>query len=344
MNILEVKNFLRENKYPNYRESQIFKGVFHDAMDSFEKISVLPKDLRKKLCENVDLLPFTILHVATSKNNDAIKALFQLYDGNIIESVLISPKPGKWSACISCQVGCAMGCTFCATGKLGIKRNLTVDEITSQVLFWRQYLKNNISGDFSNIVYMGMGEPFMNWQNVKESIAIFTDEKYFNFPKRGLSVSTSGIVLGIKKFADECPQINLALSLHFATDKKRGAYMPVNKNNDLTEIKNALKYYFSKNNRKVFIEYIMLREINDTDDDAKNLVTYLKSIGKKHLLHVNLIRYNSIGKGFAPSDKNTVRRFQLVLEREKIICTIRKSVGDDIYGACGQLAGLKRSE
>lgn len=343
MDIKKLENFIKDHNYPKFRIKQIVNAVFDRGINSFSDIGQIPKEMREDLDKNIAILPFDVLHVAVSKKSDAIKALLKLEDDHIIETVLIAPKPGRWSACISCQVGCAMACEFCATGKLGIKRDLTADEITSQVLFWRQYLMSKkIDGEFNNIVYMGMGEPFMNWENVKESIEMLTDEQLFNFPRRGISVSTSGVVPGIKKFADECPQINLAISLHFASDEKRSQYMPVNRGYGLEQLKESLQYYFSKNNRKIFIEYIMLDDINDSKEDAILLAEFLKEIGKTHLLHVNLIRYNSIGEGFDPSNKNVVREFQKILQDKNVPCTIRKSVGDDIHGACGQLAGAKK--
>lgn len=340
MNCESLRQFLIEHRYPDFRYKQILHGVFHDHVREYDDISTLPNELRVQLQDVVPLLPFRIMQIHISQKNDAVKALFVLSDGAIIESVLISPKPGYWSACISSQVGCAMACAFCATGKKGFTRNLTVDEITSQVLFWQQYLKKeNISGSFANIVYMGMGEPFANWDNVKQSIDVLTDPEMFAFPKRGIAVSTSGIAAGIRKFADTCSQINLALSLHFATNEKRSQYMPINDGFDLDVLRDALQYYFAKNKRKVFIEYIMLAGINDSKNDAHALVHYLRSIDHPQLLHVNLIRYNDIGSDFIPSMLETVKKFKNTIERAHIPCTIRKSLGDDVHGACGQLAG-----
>jgi 23S rRNA (adenine(2503)-C(2))-methyltransferase len=340
MDYNKLQAILEQRKQPTFRFEQITKSVFGEGVSSFDDITTISKELRSVLSQELDIFPFEVKEVVISKDNRAIKALFELRDGNVIESVLISPKPDIWSACISSQVGCAMSCEFCATGKLGLGRDLTADEIVSQAIFWKGYLrKNNIAGTYANIVYMGMGEPFMNWNNVKTSINILTDEKLGGFPNRGLSVSTSGVVPGIKKFADECGQINLAISLHFATDKKRDKYMPVNKAYNLDSLKEALQYYLSKNNRRLFIEYIMLKDINDTDQDAKELVKYLKSVTNKRLVIVNLIKYNTIDSGFVPSTKNTVMRFKELIKEGKIPCTIRKSIGDDIHGACGQLAG-----
>ncbi len=230
-------------------------------------------------------------------------------------------------------------------GKLGLGRDLTSDEIVSQAVFWRGYLReNDIVGTYTNIVYMGMGEPFMNWENVKESITILTDESLCNFPNRGVSVSTSGVVLGIEKFADTFGQINLAISLHFAFDEKRDKYMPVNKAYNLERLKESLQYYLSKNKRRLFIEYIMLDGINDSKEDAIELTKYLRSIGEKKLIIVNLIKYNSIDGDFAPSTAGSVQRFKELVKGGGVACTIRKSIGDDIHGACGQLAGKNKCD
>jgi adenine C2-methylase RlmN of 23S rRNA A2503 and tRNA A37 len=316
------------------------QGVFRDHVSGYDEISTLPIALRTNLENAVPLLPFRVMQINISRSGDAIKAILILNDNAIIETIIISAKPGHWSACISSQVGCAMACAFCATGKQGFKRNLTADEIASQVLFWKQYLqKENISGSFANVVYMGMGESFANWDNVKRSIDALTDSNTFAFPKRGIAVSTSGIATGIKKFADSCPQINLAISLHFATNEKRSQYMPVNQGFDLDVLRNALQYYLAKNTRKVFIEYIMLDKINDTKSDAQALIRYLHSLQYPQLLHVNLIRYNDIGCNFSPSEPETVKKFKIAIEKAHIPCTIRKSVGEDVHGACGQLAG-----
>jgi adenine C2-methylase RlmN of 23S rRNA A2503 and tRNA A37 len=301
--------------------------------------------------------------VLAAKNGQSVKALLKLQDGNLIETVLIAPIPDTWSACISCQVGCPMGCRFCATGKLGLKRNLTAEEITDQILFWRQYLKKLSTKDtrcpareaserhqvsktsnqkpqaISTIVYMGMGEPFANWKNVRESLQNLIDPRLFNFGSRSISVSTSGIPEGIEKLAEEFPQVNLALSLHFADDAKRSEVMPINRKNNLEALKKSLQNYFSKTKRKVFLEYVMLEKINDTREDADKLVRFVKSVGKLQLLHVNLIRYNSTGSDFKSSSKERTNIFKEYLLQNHIPVTIRKSLGEEIQGACGQLAG-----
>lgn len=345
MNYKKLQKVLEKNNQPAFRFKQIAKSVFYDGVSSFDEITTISKDLCTILDEELNIYPFSIKEVVVSGDRRAIKALFELGDGNVIESVLISPKPEVWSACISSQVGCAMSCEFCATGKLGLGRDLTSDEIVSQAVFWRGYLReNNIDGTYTNIVYMGMGEPFMNWENVKESIEILTNENLCNFSNRGLSVSTSGVVPGIEKFADTFGQVNLAISLHFAFDEKRDRYMPVNKAYNLDKLKKSLQYYLSKNKRRIFIEYIMLDGINDSKEDAIALTKYLRSIGGKKLIIVNLIKYNSIDEGFKPSTAVSVQRFKDLVKRGGIACTIRKSIGDDIHGACGQLAGKNQCD
>ncbi len=340
MDTRKLEEYLKEKREPSFRFKQICQAIFKDGVDSFSEISTISKDLRSQLEQELKILPFKEVKVLISKDKNAFKALLKLEDGNIIETVLLSPQEGHWSACISSQVGCALGCVFCATGKNSFKRNLSGDEIASQALFWRQYLrKNKLAGQFLNIVYMGMGEPFLNWENVKESLKTLIDERFFDFGRRNIAVSTVGIVDGMEKFAQDFPQINLALSLHFADDAKRDLYMPINKKQGLSDLKNFLQNYFKTNTRKVFIEYILLRGINDSSEDALKLAVFLKSIGKMQMIHVNLIRYNSIGGEFKASSKETARRFKDELKQEKVHCTIRKSMGEDIQGACGQLAG-----
>ncbi|KKP96308.1 MAG: YloN [Candidatus Moranbacteria bacterium GW2011_GWE1_36_7] len=350
MNIKKLQQFLEENNLPKFRLGQIQKAIFMDGVSSFSEITTLSKNLREKIEKEMQLLSFEVEKVLVAEDGQSIKALLKLFDGNLIETVLISPKPGIWSACISCQVGCAMGCRFCATGKMGFKRDLTDEEITDQVLFWRQYLKKNSklfgncnlgfeNCDVKNIVYMGMGEPFNNWKEVSESIKILTDEKLFGFGSRSISVSTSGIADGIERMANEFPQVNLAISLHFASDEKRDRFMPVNKKDNLEKLRNALKKYFQITKRKVFLEYIMLDGINDAALDAKLLADFIHSIGNTHLLHINLIRYNMTSEELKPSSKTRTQLFKQELEKYNVNTTIRKSLGEEIKAACGQLAG-----
>lgn len=347
MDLQKLEQFLKDNNQPKFRLEQIQKAVYKDGISAFSEITTLSKDLREALEKEMKILSFEVKKVLPSNDGNSAESLLELSDGKLIESVLISPKPGLWSVCVSCQAGCPVGCRFCATGKMGFKRNLTAEEIADQVLFWRQYLQKNLKFKISNlkltnVVYMGMGEPFLNWEQVSESIKILTDKKLFGFGSRSLSVSTAGIAEGIEKMAKEFPQVNLAVSLHFADDEKRGQYMPINKKDNLESLKKALQKYFEITKRKVFLEYIMLDKINDSVEDAKKLADYIYSIGKLQLLHVNLIRFNATPEtsieNLKPSSKNQTQFFKKELENRHISITIRKSLGEEVQGACGQLA------
>ncbi|MEK7598240.1 MAG: 23S rRNA (adenine(2503)-C(2))-methyltransferase RlmN [Patescibacteria group bacterium] len=356
MDIRKLEEILKKYGELKFRLEQIKKAIFQDGVFSFSEISTISKGLRERLDKEIRVLSFSPEKIFKARDGQSIKALLKLKDGNLIETVLISPKPGLWSACISCQVGCVMGCRFCATGKMGFIRNLTAEEITDQVLFWRQYLRKskiqNIKSkkigngdleignyDISNVVYMGMGEPFLNWPEVSQSLKDLINPELLGFGSRSISVSTSGIGEGIENFGRVFPQINLAISLHFASDKKREEFMPVNKKYNLEKVKKALQKYLEHSNRKVFIEYILLSRINDSREDARDLSNYLKSIGKAHLLHVNLIRYNTTSENLKPSSGNVTQKFKNYLLQNNISATIRKSLGEEIQGACGQLAG-----
>lgn len=343
MDIRKLEELLRKYNQPKFRLGQIIKAVYQNGVSSFSEILTLPKELRREMFQT-RILSFEVEKILKAKDGKSAKALLKLKDGKFIETVLISPKPGLWSVCVSTQVGCPMNCRFCATGKLGLERNLTEEEITDQVLFWKQWLKAEsqklkTKNNISNVVYMGMGEPFLNWESVKESLRMLIDKKLFGFGARSISVSTSGIPEGIENFAQEFPQMNLALSLHFADEEKRSQFMPINRKHDLEKLKKALQNYFGKTKRKVFVEYILLGGINDSREDAKKLSDYLKSVGNLHLLHVNLIGYNVTGEELKPSSKKRAQEFKNYLSRNGINVTIRKSLGEEIQGACGQLAG-----
>ena len=359
MNLIKLEQFLKENKQPAFRLKQIKKAVFDDAVISFDEMTVLPKDLRSALilrqAQDADfrILPFSAKNILASKDKDSYKALLELEDGRVIETVLLNMKEGSWSVCVSSQAGCAMKCSFCATGAAGFFRNLTSEEIWGQVLFWRRFNFENSKRlnlpnfRISSVVYMGMGEPFNNIDNVFESLKVLTDKDMMGIGQRNISVSTCGIVPGIEEFSKEFPQINLAISLHAATDELREKMMPVNKAYNLGALAEGLRKYFENSNRQVFIEYILLKDINDGEDDARDLVKYLFDIGNRHLLHVNLIVFNPPRRTSSqvpesilqPSSRNQAEKFKNYLVDNGFDATIRKSLGQDIEGACGQLAG-----
>lgn len=337
---MEIEKFLQKSGAQAYRLKQINTAIFKEAVISFEDMDFLPKDLRRELKENCSVLPFDIEKVLPSSDGKSYKALIKLVDGNCTETVLMSAKPGTWSVCVSSQVGCAMKCAFCATGALGFTRNLTDSEIWGQVLFWNNFLREKkIAKRVTDVVYMGMGEPFNNFDNVASSIKILISKDGFNMAQRSISVSTCGIPDGMEKFAEMFPQANLALSLHSADEIIRKRLMPVSATYSLEKVADGLRKYFKKCNRKVFIEYILLAGVNSTLNDAKKLTKYLDSIGRRELLLINLIIFNPVANApFQPSSQKTALKFKELLQRRGYQATIRQSFGQDIDGACGQLA------
>ncbi|MCM8530147.1 MAG: 23S rRNA (adenine(2503)-C(2))-methyltransferase RlmN, partial [Lentisphaeraceae bacterium] len=245
------------------------------------------------------------------------------------------------TACISSQVGCAMACTFCATGTMGLLRNLSSEEISDQVLYWRQFIqKNGIDARLNNVVYMGMGEPFHNKTKVFNSIEELKNPDTFNMGSRHISVSTSGLLKPIYEMAERFPQVNLAISLHAANDDLRTGMMPVNKTFPLEKLAEALTFYLDKTNRKIFLEYILLDNENDTLKHADELVDFASKVKPSKLLHVNLIVYNQTDSSHRQASRETATRFKDYLLDRGVSATIRKNLGRDIDGACGQLAVL----
>ncbi|TSC96610.1 MAG: putative dual-specificity RNA methyltransferase RlmN [Parcubacteria group bacterium Athens0714_26] len=318
-------------KQAGYRLGQAKKSLYQELIQNWQEAKALPLILKEELNEKcpIDILAETFI----SKDKNTIKALVTLEDGLKIETVLIRHKDRRNTVCVSSQVGCAMNCSFCATGKLGFKRNLEVWEIIEQVLFFARYLKK-IGERVSNVVFMGMGEPFLNYQNVIEAIKILNDEDGFNLGARHFSISTAGIIEGIEKLAKEKLQINLAVSLHAPDDKLRLELMPINKSYPIRKVLNAVDDYIKKTRRRVMFEYLMIKDINDSEKQAKTLAKLMK----KYLYFVNLISYNFTGI-FEPSSPSRIKRFKEILEQEGVAVTQRHGFGQDIEGACGQLAG-----
>ena len=336
----EKINFLVETyKLPKFRIQQFYDAFFDQGIVSFNLIKTLPKSLRTQLNTNEQVLTGAPYRLFSSKSKNAFKALLRLHDGALIETVLLNPKPGLWSCCISSQAGCGLGCTFCATGSMGLIRNLSAEEITDQVLYWQTSdILKSFRSKLNNIVYMGMGEPFCNKKAVFSSLNELMNPSTFNIGARHISVSTAGIIPVISEFADTFPQINLALSLHAADDTLRQKLMPINKPYPINKLRDAIDCYLNKTNRKVFIEYILIDNENDGIPMAEHLVTFVKSIKKNHLVHVNLILYNRTDGGYLESQKQIADQFKNYLVKNGVKTTIRKNLGRDINGACGQLA------
>lgn len=315
---------------PGFRYKQIEKAIYADFVENWDEITNLPKKIREELAKNCQLAVEAELFTTKNKTN---KAIITLNDGAKIETVLLRHKDGRNTVCVSSQVGCALGCEFCATGTMGLKRNLEVTEIIEQVLYFSRILKKeDESKGVTNIVFMGMGEPFMNYDNVIKSIKILNDKDKFNIGARKISISTSGLIDGIKKLAKEDLQVNLAISLHAPNDALRTSLMRINKKHPLSRLLEAVDYYIEKTSRKVMFEYMMIKDVNDQDIHARELAGLMN----KHLYLVNLIPYNPTGK-FKASDKKSIERFKHILGTNGVEVTERYGFGQDISAACGQL-------
>lgn len=327
MDLIQFQKLFEEE--PKYRLVQAKKSLFCDLIQGWQEATALPLILREELDKKCPIEVSAKTFV--SKDRDAIKALITLKDGLKIETVLMRHKDKRNTICVSSQVGCSLTCSFCATGKLGFKRNLETWEIVEQVLFFARYLKKN-KEKVTNIVFMGMGEPFFNYQNVIEAIKILNDKEGFNLGARHFSISTVGIVEGIEKLAKEKLQINLAISFHASNDELRSKLMPINKTYPLQKILNAVDDYIEKTRRRVMFEYVMIKDLNDSEKEAKALAGLMK----KPLYFVNLISYNPTGI-FKPSSSLKIKKFKEILEKKGVAVTQRYRFGQDIKGACGQL-------
>ncbi len=294
-----------------------------------------PSDLQKEIAGSIPYVSWKNNAVYSSQDGTK-KALLTLLDDKQIETVLMQVKPDHWSVCISCEVGCPMNCAFCATGKMGFKRQLSAEEITDQVFFWQLYLKQTQSSiKIKSIVFMGMGEPFHNSQAVYQAIADL--HEVYHFGHRHVSISTCGIPSEIISFGKKYPQANLAISLHAATEEVRQSLMPIAQGCSLSELRGSLLQYLRFTKRQLMFEYLLISGVNDRPQDQKALLSYLGSF-PPHLIHVNLIRYNQTYRGFEPSPVSRVKHWKQWLISHGISASIRKNLGVDIQGACGQLA------
>jgi len=315
---------------PKYRLEQAQKSLFQGLIKNWQEAIGLPLALREKLEKEFPIeIPAEIF---TAKDKNTVKTLITLEDGLKVETVLMRHKDTRNTVCVSSQVGCPMNCSFCATGRMGFKRNLETWEILEQILFFARYLKDQ-GEKITNVVFMGMGEPFLNYQNVMTAIKILNDKNGFNLGARHISISTVGVTEGIERLAGEEIQINLAISLHAPDNETRSKIMPANKNYPIEKILKAVDEYIKKTNRQVMFEYLMLKGVNDSEEHAKALSKLLK----KPLYMVNLIAYNPTGI-YDPSPASQIKKIKEILEHEGITVTQRHEFGQDIGGACGQLA------
>ncbi|MCS6821177.1 MAG: 23S rRNA (adenine(2503)-C(2))-methyltransferase RlmN [Microscillaceae bacterium] len=329
----ELETIFAQKEEPKYRAKQVFEWIWKKNVHSFEQMTNLPIKLRQWLTEYFDLKHLSIAQQQKSQDG-TIKFGFRLPDNNLVEGVLI-PTENRMTACVSSQVGCSLTCKFCATGYMERKRNLEASEIFDQVVAIHEQALAIYQTPLTNIVFMGMGEPLLNYANVLKSIEMLTSEKGLGMSYKRITVSTAGIAKMIRKLGDDRVKFNLALSLHAANDEKRNEIMPINDSNSLVALRDALKYYFAKTKNPVTYEYIVFKDFNDSLKDAEELYRFTKHIPSK----VNIIEYNPIREAnFANTDEDRLLKFAQYLEKRNVIVKIRRSRGKDIDAACGQLA------
>ena len=336
LNLKELEEFLISLGEKKFRAKQIYEWMHIHHVTSFDEMTNLSKNLRETLKEKADLVVLEEELLQISKIDGTRKYLFALEDGNMIESVLMKYKHGN-SVCVSSQVGCRMGCRFCASTLDGLVRNLTPSEILEQIY----RIQESIGERISNVVVMGSGEPMDNYDNIVKFIELLTDEHGLHISQRNLTVSTCGLVPRMKQLADLKLQITLALSLHASSQEKRKELMPVANSYELSEVLDACRYYFDKTGRRITFEYSLVGGVNDTDEDAERLVKLVSGMN----CHINLIPVNPIKeRDYVQSNHEEILKFKNKLEKNGINVTIRREMGRDIDGACGRLFQLQISD
>jgi 23S rRNA (adenine2503-C2)-methyltransferase len=333
LSLPELVSLMLEWGEPEYRAQQIWQGLYRQFWNTPEQFTNIPTALRARLAENLEFKVLSLATTLNSSDEQTVKSLFKLQDGKSIEAVLMRYDKRN-TLCISSQAGCAMGCVFCATGQMGFKRHLTSGEIVAQVMYYAHLLhdENKVA---TNVVLMGMGEPFHNYDNTLSAIDRLNDPQGYNFGARRFTISTVGLVPAIRRFAAEKRQINLAISLHAAEDALRVSMLPVDKRYPIDELLAACREYIDVTGRRITFEWALINEINDTPEQALILAHKLKGL----LCHVNAIPLNpTLGYSGKATTRERAERFKQILDDHGIPCTIRLRRGIDIQAGCGQLA------
>ncbi len=329
--IPDVERVLKDRGEPAYRLGQAYNALCNGLVWDWGEATTLPKGLRAALSEGAPAATLELLNTARATDGTR-KYLFKTHDNHLVETVMI-PEKNRRTVCISTQVGCPMGCTFCATGLLGIKRNLKAREIAEQVFV----AARNIQPErVTNVVVMGMGEPFLNYKETLRALRVLNDTEGFNLAARSIAVSTSGLIDKIRRFADEPEQFHLAISLHTPFEEERKRIMPVASRHPIPELMNAARYYVERTHRKLFFEYTLLAGVNDQMRHAEALAELLD----RPLYHLNLLRFNWTDTGFAATPKNEAKEFLRYARELGLSATLRPSRGQNIDAACGQLAAM----
>jgi 23S rRNA (adenine2503-C2)-methyltransferase len=332
----QIKESVIAAHEPAFRAKQIYEWLWKKSAHTFDEMTNLSKPLRENLASQFVILPIK-LDKSQKSNDGTIKSRFVLHDGHKIESVLIPvPDDNRFTVCVSTQVGCSLTCKFCATGQMSRVRNLDPSEIYDQYVLVNKQCMETFGSPLTNVVYMGMGEPLLAYSSTMQSIHYLTHESGLNISPKRITVSTAGIAKMITRMADEGTKVNLALSLHAADDAKRDSIMPINEQNNLEALMTAIKYFYHTTGNKISYEYIAFDGVNDSIDDAKNL---LRLCMQGFPVKVNIIEYNPIdGADFIKAKEAKIDAFSKYLRNNDIMCTVRRSRGKDIDAACGQLA------
>ena len=334
LSLEEFQNVIEEAHLPAYRSKQILSWIYEKGIESYDEMTNVPKSVRSQLADSYPLNPLRLVERLESRDGSR-KYLCECADGALMETVGLPSPDGRLSVCISSQSGCAMGCVFCATGKAGLTRSLFPGELVDQVLLVQKDFERRVT----NVVVMGQGEPFSNYDAVLAGLRFLNHQKLLAIGARHITVSTCGVIPGISKFAREPEQFTLAVSLHAARQEVRDRLIPSMKTQTLEKLRRELSSYTETSGRRFSFEYALMQGINDSDDDLAALVEYCRGL----LCHVNLIPLNKIeGSPFHPVSMQTMNRWSEQLERNGVACSIRKSRGSDIAAACGQLAAKHR--
>jgi len=341
--LADWQTFLQTRKEPAFRAKQIWRNLYCVLEEDPRRMTDLPSAFREELGRRFDFHPLRLDTQIASADRKTRKFLFLLADGSPVETVLMH-YDRRQTGCLSTQSGCAIGCRFCATGQMGFRRSLTAGEIAAQALYLARILRAE-GKPLTNLVLMGMGEPFLNYDATLASIARLTDPEGFGLGARRITISTVGIVPGINRFAREHSQVNLALSLHAADDDLRDRLVPINRTYPLTDLFRACDDYIQQTNRRLSLEWALIEGVNDSPAQAHHLAAHIRKSLSKPLVHVNLIPLNRTRKfDGSPSQVERIAAFREVLEDEDLACTVRLARGVDIAAGCGQLAGLKQDQ
>lgn len=334
LSLEELQEYFEKSGDKKFRAKQVYEWLWQKHAHGFDAMTNLSKELRHKLSENFDL-PALGMDASQYSADGTVKSRFRTFDGHLVEGVLI-PTESRQTACVSSQIGCSLSCKFCATGYMERKRNLNYDEIYDEVVFLNQQAENIYQKKLSNIVFMGMGEPLLNYKNVLKAIDRISSPDGLGMSARRITVSTAGVAKMIRQLGDDQVKFKLALSLHAANDKKRHEIMPINDTNNIKSLIEALNYFYKKTGNEITFEYILFKDFNDSLQDADELVKIYRQVPADL---VNIIEYNPIDlAAFSKPDEDVTENFMQYLEKHKVNARLRRSRGKDIDAACGQLA------